>query len=73
MIINGNPRQQIITPDAMPEARKVTTGKGIDGSIFIEIEGAGRVCFSPQGAIKFAVGILRACDISVDFGTGPRQ
>ena len=48
--------------------RRLTGGKNLDGSFWIEIEGQGRVVLSPQQVLDMSVGFMRALGINIDFG-----
>lgn len=47
--------------------RRLTGGKNLDGSFWIEIEGQGRVQLSPQQVLDMSVGFLRALGLDVNF------
>lgn len=46
--------------------RRLTGGKNLDGSFWIEIEGQGRVTLSPQQVFDMSTGFLRAIGYTLD-------
>ncbi len=52
--------------------RRLTGGKNLDGSFFIEIEGSGRVVLSPQQVLDMCMGYLRELGINIEFGPPPQ-
>jgi hypothetical protein len=63
----------IFRPNAvLPDQRRFTGGKNLDGSFWVEIEGQGRVTMPPQAAFDMAVGLLRAMGIDIKFDGRPQ-
>lgn len=57
----------------LPDQRRLTGGKNLDGSFWIEIEGQGRVTMPPAHCLQMCVGFLRAMGIEVPVLPPKRQ
>lgn len=57
----------------LPGERRMTGGKSLNGGIWLDLDGRGRIELSPDQAFQLAVGIFKNLDIDMEFGHGPQQ
>lgn len=57
----------ILPPTQIQEQRRMSGGKDLDGSYFIEVEGWGRAKMSPQQALELSTAFLRALGFNIKF------
>lgn len=50
----------------LPNQRKVSGGKNLDGSYWLEIEGSPRVSLTPQQIYDISIGFLRALGFALE-------
>jgi hypothetical protein len=53
----------------LPGERRMKGGRSLNGGIWLDIDGKGRIELSPDQAIQLATGILRNLGMAVEFDT----
>lgn len=53
----------------LPDQRRIFAGKSLNGGVFLEIEGAGRMELSRPMTIEIAKGLLKAVDIDLEISS----
>lgn len=72
MRIGQKLKDALIVPSVgLAQQRRLTGGKNLDGSFWIEIEGQGRVMLSPQQMFGICTGFLRAMGIELQIQAPP--
>jgi hypothetical protein len=51
----------------LPGERRMTGGRSLNGGVWLDIDGRGRIELSPQQGLELATGMLRALGINVEF------
>jgi hypothetical protein len=51
----------------LPGERRMTGGKSLNGGVWLDIDGRGRIELSPDQGLELATGLLRALGINIQF------
>jgi hypothetical protein len=54
----------------LPQDRRIKGGRNLDGGIWLDIDGRGRLDIRPDQAFQLAKGILHALGVNVEFEYG---
>lgn len=53
----------------LPGERRMKGGRSLNGGVWLELDGHGRIELSPDQALQLATGILRNIGINIEFDT----